>query len=220
MGCDSIVTIKLTIFEPGKSSQNVSACRYYILPHAGTVIEKSGTYTETLTNWKGCDSIITYNITIKTIDNSTFQDGSLLKANSVTATYQWLNCNQGYRMIPGETNRTYIATANQKYAVELTENGCKDTSDCIQVVNAGNTSILVGEIAVVPNPSNGQFELRFNQEMTMHIWITNTMGEMVYEVHVNQTNRHAIELNVPAGMYQLHIQSGQLNAVRPLVIQP
>lgn len=220
MGCDSIVTIKLTIFEPGKSSQTISACRYFILPNAGTVIEKSGSYTETLANWRGCDSIITYNVTIKKIDNSTIQDGSLLKANSVTASYQWLNCNQGYRVIPGETNRTYIATANQKYAVELTENGCKDTSDCIQVVNAGNTAILDGEIAIVPNPSSGHFELRLHKEMSMHIWITNTMGEMVYEVQVNQTNRQAIELYVPAGMYQLHIQGEQLNAVRPLVIQP
>lgn len=220
MGCDSIVTIKLTIFEPGKSSQTISACRYFILPNAGTVIEKSGSYTETLVNWRGCDSIITYNVTIKKIDNSTIQDGSLLKANSVTASYQWLNCNQGYRVIPGETNRTYIATANQKYAVELTENGCKDTSDCIQVVNAGNTSILDGEIAIVPNPSSGHFELRLRREMSMHIWITNAMGEMVYQVQVNQTNRHAIELYVPAGMYQLHIQGEQLNAVRPLVIQP
>ena len=220
IGCDSIVTIKLTIFEPGKSSLNVSSCRYFILPNAGTVIEKSGSYTETLTNWRGCDSIITYNVTIKKIDNSTIQDGSLLKANSVTASFQWLNCSQGYRVIAGETNRTYIATANQKYAVELTENGCKDTSDCIQVVNAGNQSIQFGEIAIVPNPSNGQFELRLNQEGKIHILITNTMGEIVYDVNANQLNRHSIELNVPAGMYQVHIQGEHINTVRPLVIQP
>jgi len=48
MGCDSIVTIKLTIFAPGSSTQSVEACRYFILPHAGTVIDKSGTYKEAL----------------------------------------------------------------------------------------------------------------------------------------------------------------------------
>lgn len=220
IGCDSIVTIKLTIFEPGTSSQNVSACRYFVLPNAGTVIEKSGSYTETLTNWRGCDSIITYNVTIKKIDNSTIQDGSLLKANTNTATYQWLNCSQGYRKIAGETNRSYAATANQKYAVELTENGCKDTSDCIQVVNASSAVVNFEEIVFVPNPSNGQFELRLNYAGSIHVVVTNTMGKVVYEAFTSKAILGPIELNVKSGMYQVRVEGEDFSITKPLVIQP
>jgi hypothetical protein len=220
MGCDSIVTIKLTIFEPGTSSQNVSACRYFVLPYAGTVIEKSGSYTETLTNWRGCDSIITYNVTIKKIDNSTIQDGSLLKANANAATYQWLNCSQGYRVIAGETNRSYAATANQKYAVELTENGCKDTSDCIQVVNASNAVVNFEEIVIAPNPSTGQFELRLNYAGSIHVVVTNTMGKVVYEAYTSKAILGPIELNVKSGMYQVSVEGEDFSITKPLVIQP
>ena len=220
MGCDSIVTIKLTIFEPGTSSQNVSACRYFVLPYAGTVIEKSGSYTETLTNWRGCDSIITYNVTIKKIDNSTIQDGSLLKANANAATYQWLNCSQGYRIIAGETNRSYAATANQKYAVELTENGCKDTSDCIQVVNASSAVVNFEEIVIAPNPSTGQFELRLNYAGSIHVVVTNTMGKVVYEAYTSKAILGPIELNVKSGMYQVSVEGEDFSITKPLVIQP
>jgi hypothetical protein len=184
------------------------------------VIEKSGSYTETLINWRGCDSIITYNVTIKKIDNSTIQDGSLLKANSVTASFQWLNCSQGYRVISGETNRTYVATANQKYAVELTENGCKDTSDCIQVLNASNQSIQFEEIAFVPNPSNGHFELRLNYAGSIHVVVTNTMGKVVYEAFTSKAMLGPIELNVKSGMYQVRVEGEDFSITKPLVIQP
>ncbi len=220
MGCDSIVTIKLTIFEPGTSTQTISACRYYILPNARTVIEKSGTYKETLTNWKGCDSIITYNVTIKKIDNSIIQDGSLLKANSTTASYQWLNCSQGYRVIVGETKRTYAATANLKYAVELSENGCKDTSDCIQVVNASNINLNSQEVVIVPNPSSGRFELKMNYEGKIHVLVTNTMGAIVYEAFTSKAVLCPVELNVKPGLYQVHVFGEDFSTSKSLVIQP
>ena len=220
MGCDSIVTIKLTIFAPGSSTQSVEACRYYILPHAGTVIDKSGTYKETLVNWRGCDSIITYNVTIKKIDNTIIQDGSLLKANSTTANYQWLNCSQGYRVIVGETKRTYIATANLKYAVELSENGCKDTSDCIQVLNAGMSNIAKPEVVIVPNPSNGRFEIRTNTSETLRILVTNTLGEVVFDEIRTMNASHLIELKGKPGLYQILVMGESFSASKSLVIQP
>lgn len=220
IGCDSIVTIILTIFEPGLSTQTVSACRFYILPHARTLIEKSGTYNETLTNWKGCDSIITYDITIKKIDNTIIQDGSLLKANSITASCQWLNCSQGYRVITGENKRSYVATANLKYAVELSENGCKDTSDCIQVVNASNVYFGKQEIAIVPNPSSGRFELRMKYVGKVHVIVTNMVGEVVYEADNIAATLCPLELRVKSGLYQVHVFGENFIASKSLVIQP
>ena len=154
-GCDSIVTVKLTIWEPGRDTINTSVCRSYILPNTNKLIDKSGVYYEVLKNWRGCDSIITYILNIKTVDDYVIHNGSLLTARNTNAQYQWLNCSQGYKIIDGATSRNYIAPANLIYAVELTEAGCKDTSDCVQVTNAALSKIEDLGIQIHPNPSFG-----------------------------------------------------------------
>jgi hypothetical protein len=219
-GCDSIVTVKLTIWEPGRDTINTSVCRNYILPNTKKLIDKSGVYSEVLKNWRGCDSIITYILNVKTVDDYVVHNGSLLTARNINAKYQWLNCSQGYKIIDGATARNFIAPANLIYAVEVTEAECKDTSDCVQVLNASNDLINYGEIAIVPNPSNGHFELRMNYAGSIHVIVTNMMGEMVYEAYTSKAMLGPIELNVKAGMYQVRVVGEDFSTTKPLVIQP
>lgn len=61
-GCDSIITLHLTIHQPSNNSSNVSACSYYTF--AGITFTNSGIYTHTFTGSAGCDSIVTINLTI------------------------------------------------------------------------------------------------------------------------------------------------------------
>ena len=219
-GCDSIVTVKLTIWEPGRDTINTSVCRSYILPNSKKLIDKSGVYYEVLKNWKGCDSIITYILTVKMVDDYVVHSGSLLTARNTNAQYQWLNCSQGYKIIDGATARSYIAPANLIYAVELTEAGCKDTSDCVQVVNASSAAVNFEEIAFVPNPSNGHFELRLNYTGSIHVVVTNTMGKVVYEAYTSKAILGPIELNVKSGMYHVRVEGEDFSITKPLVIQP
>ena len=62
-GCDSILTLNLTIRQPTTSTLTQSACSSYTLN--GQTYTQSGTYTQTLTNAAGCDSTITLNLTIR-----------------------------------------------------------------------------------------------------------------------------------------------------------
>lgn len=64
-GCDSIITINLTLFPPITASQNIQICsgQSYILP-SGISVNIAGTYLDTLSAASGCDSIITINLTI------------------------------------------------------------------------------------------------------------------------------------------------------------
>jgi hypothetical protein len=62
-GCDSILTLNLTIRQPTTSTLTQSACSNYILN--GQTYTQSGTYTQILTNAVGCDSTITLNLTIR-----------------------------------------------------------------------------------------------------------------------------------------------------------
>ena len=63
-GCDSILTINLTIKHNTTSTLNISWCGTYIVPSGHESYTTSGTYHDTISNAAGCDSIITINLTI------------------------------------------------------------------------------------------------------------------------------------------------------------
>jgi extracellular elastinolytic metalloproteinase len=63
-GCDSVATLNLTILSPSAGSETVNICNSYTWSANTTTYTASGTYTATLTNAAGCDSIATLNLTI------------------------------------------------------------------------------------------------------------------------------------------------------------
>jgi len=75
------------------------------------------------------------------INNDVNQNGSVLSAEQSGATYQWLDCENGYIVISGETNQSYDAANTGYFAVEITvTDACGgvqvDTSSCHLVAYA------------------------------------------------------------------------------------
>jgi hypothetical protein len=66
-GCDSIVTILLTVKSPLTNIQNLGICQGDSAQFGHTWYYQSGTYSDTLTATGGCDSIITLNLTVNLI---------------------------------------------------------------------------------------------------------------------------------------------------------
>ncbi|TSJ44991.1 T9SS type A sorting domain-containing protein [Fluviicola chungangensis] len=64
LGCDSVITLNLTINNPTSATVNQMACQTYTWPVNNTTYTTSGVYTGVLTNALGCDSVITLNLTI------------------------------------------------------------------------------------------------------------------------------------------------------------
>lgn len=75
-GCDSVITIDLTILQPSTGSVTESACDSY-MSAGGTTYTSSGTYTELFTNAAGCDSIVTINLTINSSTTATISETAL-----------------------------------------------------------------------------------------------------------------------------------------------
>ena len=72
-GCDSMVLIDL-IFNPATSAQtNISLCpgESYVMAN-GEIITEDGNYIDTLTNFKGCDSFLTFELINYFADTSYF----------------------------------------------------------------------------------------------------------------------------------------------------
>lgn len=63
-GCDSIISINLTVLQPTSSSISVSACDSYTVPSGNQTYFTSGTYQDIIPNLAGCDSVITINLSI------------------------------------------------------------------------------------------------------------------------------------------------------------
>ena len=99
IGCDSIVTLVLTINNGTSSQENITACNNY--NWNGTTYSQSGTYTNTLQTTNGCDSIITLSLTIhqnkssqeniSTCNNYTWNGNTYSQSGSYLDTLQTVN---------------------------------------------------------------------------------------------------------------------------------
>jgi hypothetical protein len=147
-----------------------------VIVNGTTYNAANSTGTEIFTNVGpyNCDSTVTIALNINNIDMSTTQNGADLSANATGASYQWLDCDNGNTPITGATNQDYTATANGNYAVEVTENGCTDTSACMEVNNVGIDDYKTSfGVELYPNPATDH----------MFIKIAN-MNKGGYLVHV------------------------------------
>ncbi len=63
-GCDSIVTLQLTVLPVAGTDLSAAICADEFYDFNGTVLNTTGTYTDVLTAENGCDSIITLTLTV------------------------------------------------------------------------------------------------------------------------------------------------------------
>ncbi len=63
-GCDSVVTLNLTVNQPSTGTDVQMACGSYTWIDGNTYNSNNNTATHTLTNVAGCDSVVTLNLTI------------------------------------------------------------------------------------------------------------------------------------------------------------
>ena len=69
-GCDSIVTLNLTINPVESTNLSVSICEGSVYTENGFNASEAGSYTQTLQTVNGCDSIVTLNLTINPIEST------------------------------------------------------------------------------------------------------------------------------------------------------
>ena len=218
-GCDSIVMLDLTILSSSKND-TVIACNRFRWNTNNVTYTSSGIYSDTLTNVTGCDSILILDLTINSVsDLTTTTSGLAITANNSNATYQWLDCGNNNSIIVGDTGQTYTATANGNYAVELTENGCVDTSACVQIIAVGIIENSFGEsLKLYPNPTTGNFSIDLGASYkNTQVFITDITGRVVDSRTITQARVLDLSIDAPAGIYLVSIQAGNKKAIIRLV---
>ena len=203
LGCWSD-TVDFTIVNNNTAATiNPTFCDVYVSPSGNYSYTSPGTYSDTIQNMAGCDSLITINLTLEVIDVTVNNTSPTLSANQAGATYQWIDCNNGNTAIPGATGQQFTATSNGNYAVVVNYNNCSDTSACFIVDNVGLSSQTLSGIKVYPNPSNGTFKFELEDELK-RVELVDLSGRNV-EVAVDLSSGLVEAGEIVPGKYLLRI---------------
>lgn len=170
----------------------------------------------------GCDSIVTLNLTINAPNITVNNNSQTLTSNEPNVFYQWLDCNTSFTPISGATNQTFSPANNGNYAVEITKNGCVDTSSCYFISNAGVGIIENGfgnNLFVYPNPTKGDFSINLGETYeNVKITITDILGKQIQQHTYTQTQQvNSTLINNPAGIYFITVETENKKAVIKLV---
>ena len=198
-GCDSIVTLDLTILQTNTSTYNDTICEDDPYVFGTQTLNYGGQFVEIFQNQAGCDSVVTLNLfaEVLPIANITMV-GNDLQANMGGNSYQWYF---NGTTINGETNQIHTPTQNGGYTVDvISQRGCTKTSMPFTVEGLGlNTNNF--NFSVSPNPSNGVFTI--NTDVNFSYKVYNVIGELIIE-----SNSNKIDLSTnKTGIYFLKIET-------------
>lgn len=190
------------------SSSNVSAtgCGTYLSPSGNYVWSSAGTYIDTISNNAGCDSIISINLIINSIDVSvSFLSGSFT-VGQASATYQWMDCST-FAVVSGATSQTFAPTTNGGYACIVTYNGCTDTTNCYNITDVGIEDNNHVEVSIYPNPSSDFINIKSNEDFRS-LELLDITGKVVFKLSdLNQKEYILNVQNLSSGYYMVHVNS-------------
>ncbi|MFK7784716.1 MAG: choice-of-anchor tandem repeat GloVer-containing protein, partial [Crocinitomicaceae bacterium] len=215
IGCDSIITLDLTINSFTTSVDQQTACNSYTWIDGNTYTSSNNTATFILPNQQGCDSIITLDLTLNEVAVSVSYTGigALVATAPAAQTFQWVNCDSNYAEIPGETSLLYLPSTNGNYAVVVTDGSCTDTSACFTVADAGLEDDLNSNIRLYPNPTNDIITIQSSFVIDA-IEVYSLTGELLFR----SENENQVDLSSFAnGSYLFKIQSGESISLQKVV---
>jgi hypothetical protein len=123
LGCDSILTIDLTILENTTSTVVESACESFTWDLTGTTYTESGEFETTIPNAAGCDSLINLDLTINNVFDIT-------ETESACESFVW--------EVTGET-----LTESNTYVEEFTTaQGCDSTRTLVLTILEESSSTI------------------------------------------------------------------------------
>lgn len=223
-GCDSVITINLTPYL-AEGFENGTLCATESIVVNGITYDISNpSGTEIFYNVQpsGCDSTVYIDLTFESVIDATVTNTPpIISSNSSGAQYQWIDCNNGNQPIDGETNQSFTATTNGSYAVQITVGNCSVTSECVEVNNVGLNSLLLDQVKVFPNPSNGIFTLIVeNPSECIFFSVSSIDGKHITHNNCVSTAETLIDIsNESKGIYFLDIEMNETHEILKLIVQ-
>jgi hypothetical protein len=200
-GCDSIVTLLLTVKDVIRKDAYVNICFGDTYTFGTQTISASGDYIETFETAKGCDSIVTLHATVlpdyrKTI-NATIVKGNRYNDNGFVGLSEAGTYTLPLKSKVGDCDSTI--TLNLRVVDDSTQ------------VAVGNVSAM--DLVLVPNPVKSGNTLYVNAEFTKEqtnglvVEVFNAVGQRVY---IDEPYIYPIEITglIQRGVYLVRITTG------------
>ena len=135
--------------------------------------------------------------TPSSVDASVTQTNATLMANASGLAYQWIDCDNNFDAIQGETGQNFTASVNGNYAV-IVDNGCVDTSACMVVDMIGIKEIQESFVTIFPNPATN----------SVTIPISGVTGAHMLDMTGRMVETNLTEMGETSQLTWNHIESG------------
>lgn len=206
-----------------------SSIRWYATPGVGnalsgtSVLKQDSSYyaSQTISGCEGNTRLAVKAKINSVTDITTRLSGNTITANNDSASYVWLDCDNNFAVIPGQTAKSFVAAANGYYAVRLMQKGCVDTSACVRVNTLGLQDKASEALPrVYPNPTNGTFTIHNDHPFQgLLVEMHDTRGRSILRQYFQQATTLTFSLKEPAGIYILTLQSPYKKSAVILVIE-
>ena len=104
---------------------------------------------------------------------------TLVADDLMADSYQWVDCDNAYAPIVGETGSTYSATQNGNFAVIMTIDGCSDTTNCESITTVSIDEFALEALVLYPNPTmTGHFKVQYDGQIE-RIDVIDMVGRLV-----------------------------------------
>lgn len=204
-------TAKYSICDNQTEYFSISECQSYmfIIPATGVgvLLSNNGTY-EIIANLNdGCQIIYLIDFEILQTDlNVIVQDNTLQAITSGEATFQWLDCDNGYAAIAGATDALFTPSQSGTYAVSAVQTACVDTSECFDVFVNRISSTLKECLLLFPNPAKDIVHLKADGMILESISLYDLSGKMLHVPIEILSNGASINTSaLKTGMYVIHL---------------
>ena len=118
------------------------------------------------------------------------------------AVYQWLDCNTN-TTISGQSSSFFAPIANGSYAMIISNNGCTDTSDCVNITSVGiDDRNFIDSIELYPNPVRLELKINATSSQIESVEILNLAGQILQCKMKGDTHELYFDMSeLPAGIY-------------------
>ncbi|MCC6726598.1 MAG: T9SS type A sorting domain-containing protein, partial [Saprospiraceae bacterium] len=207
-GCDSIVIFNIEVIPTTTETIAATICQGGIYMLDGLPYGNAGTYTATLINQAGCDSLLTL----------------VLSVEPAPVSYDTVSVVQGTNY-----NGIILLADTTISAVQTDMFGCEFVLVTHFIVLPNGTKDLLGQngFEVFPNPSSGQFNVRFDLLEQRHIQleVLDVLGRVVHS-HSPKTDFAAGEHQMvvqsaawPSGVYFVRLKVGEASFARKIMVE-
>lgn len=217
LNCDSIIKLYVSLIDGPRDTIVRYVCpdqRYF---YGGKYLLGEGFFTDTLTSYKGCDSIVVLELKRGLNDSITQVGGNQFVSQADTGvTYQWYECFP-WKRVANETKRTFTTTTAGSYALVINNGLCSDTSQCMVFQSLGVVRYSAGRHLIYPVPTNDVINVQLASiQRNTRLTIYDAVGRLMMTKIEHLKDNISWSLGgLSTGIYFMYIeQNGKLEIVK------